>query len=889
LAALEGAGCRHDIESFYRHVVSTVGVEIVPAIVERIRANPDAEEYDDIPRSAVKTLIQIGQRFPEEVGRIAVGMLNDTVATVRLAGTRILAKVPCGAAVSRLWELHVESSNSAEDERNRYDRDAPYAALRACVSSEAPWLRQAIRRNEHFQELLKDLVWLLNEVEGTTGSDVWHDEKTSLIGRLSKSAPGCLIACISRFGDLSELDRLEGWARGGGLWVAGPAFAAIIHLDLDRALRLFAEIDISRMHGWSWSWRPLLFAKAPNRARDVLLERIRRVGDDFWALALLYENSEDDMDVSTLDSLLAVIAEDVAAIREEPAAGDLRRSSRILEVVAAVHRPELLAHLRSLAGSQFEDDLATVGVARSTGSGREFDHELRHIETLLLKIAGRGISRVNNAQIHSDACYEAFDSAMVAPDEETVRRLVAITERPELSGSPPHPDSQQLATKALAAIGEDTAVIRSVLRWGDAVTWKVQALRAHRPPMTDSSISAAIQGLSASNEQVRERALIALGVSGREDLIPSIREFLSSDPSHRGTSRAAADALLNLGDASPELVAFLSLELQDKERKYFAVNGLLQVGSDEALDALERHLTEGDPAALEDFELFAIDILARKRPTFALKQVPALIERGTRDEFRHTPFSVFAQVDGIDSREALWEAVALEERMVRLHGQRASALKALASLSPEDATEAARAAWERDTWDKADLPQLLLKFDPDGAVSFLCEQIVNEKRTAVRWAIGRDLRAAANRGELEERIRALLNDVEPARRQAGVEICGWLVSFLTEELQERLNDRDPEVRKEAVTALRRRRDEQTVGSLFAEFNDVAGVAQWATLHAIVDVADPELLGTREDPLWIGRILRDQPYAMQRFASSAIERRSKELKKIAEDLDRKRSR
>ena len=97
-------------------------------------------------------------------------------------------------------------------------------------------------------------------------------------------------------------------------------------------------------------------------------------------------------------------------------------------------------------------------------------------------------------------------------------------------------------------------------------------------------------------------------------------------------------------------------------------------------------------------------------------------------------------------------------------------------------------------------------------------------------------------------------------------IAEWLPVPEIAEALESLADRDGAiaVRRAALDALYKHREEEAIRGLFSEFREerCAG-RRWAFYVVILDSADPYLLTEREDALWLGQILTDDvPFAFE---------------------------
>ena len=122
-----------------------------------------------------------------------------------------------------------------------------------------------------------------------------------------------------------------------------------------------------------------------------------------------------------------------------------------------------------------------------------------------------------------------------------------------------------------------------------------------------------------------------------------------------------------------------------------------------------------------------------------------------------------------------------------------------------------------------------------------------------------------------------LNGTE-AERLTACRIAGWLpfpaVAKALEGVVE--SDSSISVRRAALDALYRHREEAAIRSLFSEFAEERCEARrWALFVPILETTDPYLLCNRDDNLWLGHILTvDIPYAFEHYARAVIERRKR---------------
>jgi hypothetical protein len=111
-------------------------------------------------------------------------------------------------------------------------------------------------------------------------------------------------------------------------------------------------------------------------------------------------------------------------------------------------------------------------------------------------------------------------------------------------------------------------------------------------------------------------------------------------------------------------------------------------------------------------------------------------------------------------------------------------------------------------------------------------------------------------------------------RTVAAELAAWLPpGRLSDALDDVVaNDTEEQVRGAAFDALARQRRERIVRELAAVFPDAPWERRWTLLVAMLDVGDPYLLSDRNDPLWLGHILAEAPFAYARHAEAALKTR-----------------
>ena len=175
---------------------------------------------------------------------------------------------------------------------------------------------------------------------------------------------------------------------------------------------------------------------------------------------------------------------------------------------------------------------------------------------------------------------------------------------------------------------------------------------------------------------------------------------------------------------------------------------------------------------------------------------------------------------------------------------------------------------------EGELCRLLVTVAPESAAEILIGTAVDSERDSLTDAVGRSLR------RLEESATV----VAISKRLAGTEveskiacrISGWLpYPEIAKALDELVDGKSTiGVRKSALQALYRHREEVAVQGLYSEFGSVRCEARrWAFFVAILETVDPHLLSDRDDSLWLGHILtNDMAYAFEHYAGDVLRKR-----------------
>jgi hypothetical protein len=98
-------------------------------------------------------------------------------------------------------------------------------------------------------------------------------------------------------------------------------------------------------------------------------------------------------------------------------------------------------------------------------------------------------------------------------------------------------------------------------------------------------------------------------------------------------------------------------------------------------------------------------------------------------------------------------------------------------------------------------------------------------------------------------------------------------------------DPDDDIQWECLQALDRQNKQRCVLELMDGFSHTEGSSRWSYLESILELGDPRLLVTEDDPLWLGRILTEELGALDVHANWRLKERFEEVKRSAERRDR----
>ena len=889
--------------TLYTELLPTVGPRIINPMVERIRSlagkDKRLDESGYSSQLLSEAILTIGKDYPEEAAERVPAVFKDHCEAVRDAGVRLLKHFSDPAVLDQLWDLHKHNYGVYEATKGKHysiGHTRTFAALNSCVRQDIKWLEQRILDSPKGSELFRELAYLVANVPGKPGAELWKRTKFALFEKVSPDMPRCLVTCIQQHMDASEIGRLESWLACKKDFTQETAFSALVYLSPTRAFSALRRLGLESLYVTRNWWLPGLLLRLPRETRVEIRKMIAASSREKWRAALVYQSNPNQMDASTLNLLLDEI-EELARDANRHSEADRRGHLHLpLSLLADVTRYDLLLEFEKRAGASLERELAELVCRWGGRPSLSVDHVLRSAARILLKISGDGVTNIVNMQLSSESRFAQLDGlrlALVRPDTETHQLLADITCSSELwNGSSDFPLLQAEATVALAALAEDKMIVDAIIRWG-VVLDKLPAIREGLAPMSDRDLAAAFEAIESDDEKTRTNGMWALGISGRVDLVHFVCEKLrAADPTSE-FAKACIAALREFGDLTEDAVCLLEAQLKIPGHVHVASLALLQDGKERSLAVLEQALRRmwGTKDSTE------VDILAANlaRLESTRKTVAELLWKdicGVESYLcRVRPsLTCLTTLDDPKVLEFLIDEAHVPDRAFRTIGQKADAIRALAELDADSAFQAAETALQNDETEREYYPDLLMEIDDRRAAEALFSAAEHDLPTLVKWAVARALRLAEDRETVCQRLVAMMADESPETRILGIELAGWQRPDEVEGQvrQIAVSDLSMKVRHSAEECVAMLESQRFAAELLDALEQSHGSRSWSYLEALVaTVSHPALLSDSRDPLYLGDRLSGKPPALLSRADDLLEKRNKDVKEEAEKVDRQK--
>ncbi|MGP0067881.1 MAG: hypothetical protein ACLQGP_30335 [Isosphaeraceae bacterium] len=864
---------------FYTRLLPTLGNAIVPALFRRLKEVASPKD----PTLSGQLVDAITAIERSDVSTSAIALLSSDNPLTQRAAMKILSRRPSAAALDRLWQLHC--SGQADPAHYRYPveqhdfflYDDSFGALRSCVRLQPMWLEKTIHRLDTSVESMQvhDLAYLLANLDNA--ADIWRRCKPALYRLVPKEKDRCLASNIYKHGDVEEIEWLVERVNREDDLLGPKALQALIKLAPDLAVQHLDQLPAQLLNSTRhWCFAEIL-AKRPEATCARIAEMLDGSADPF-DIALVFNGDENSLRVDILDHLLRRLETMLEKELLEPSPPNQGRAYRAFLVLSRLSHPDLLACMRRRRGTSLEEKLTEWLLREGPRDASEQPAQRDGLQVLYM-FEGAGFTRIINRYLQAESKYKRFrglELAFKRPDETTIKLLCEISMRDELWGD--HILEQGQAMETLVYLGRWHEAVVAIIRWGLPVRMKLLYSCADQGPIDDTAIAPALQAIDRE-ASIGVGAVLALGLGGRIDQAARIRSILSGAAPESELADACVISLGLLRDSSPEAVKLLIDQLNAGQNRYGVVIGLLQSGSEPALDALIAKLHAKFNVSL------AIDLLRRHYTSErAAKIIRAQLRDAPVDQLEDlltplvnledellTPF-----LEGDRIRDYLREQSFADEGSGWIVGTKAMAIRGLSKFDADAAFLAALKTLQNSgSHDREWYAYLLVEIDMSRATGSLLEQALVEEDPVVFQSMARalsamDISETLLRWATSEKVECRL----AACRMAAANARG--ADALSSILRKLVGDPDESVAQAARGALLKQRDARAAEALLTSvLSAEAPGLRWILLDALLQVGDP---GDEHQlwPAWALAVARDRPYLEREYISDRLKERRKTL-------------
>jgi len=889
LALETRAGLGYEDEGLYKNLLPTLEDQIVPCVVKRLEHLGDAgESRQYLPRIAAKALARIGEQHPETVRAVILQCLNSDQEHLQEMGMHLAARFPSPAYLDHCWKLHQTCLHTRQDAKTKAASHVQYrrgfATLSACTKLNAEWIGDRIRENLTAPEFLSELVFLLGEVQSPAGKQVWDSVRSDLVDHVPPEKRRAIAKCILSFRDHDYNRYLREWTGCTEELIAPTCLGQLSYFSPTDATSLVSEVPPRLISLYTSSLRDQLMSHCPQETASKV-KQIIEAGSDDYHIYLEIIRCGDRIDAATADLFIdwldTCLIECEAAGEEEPA----KHLFRPLGLLENLHGRTVLDALKARRGTSFETRLADFTCTRADNTTGYVDHEFGAAFEILVRIGGEGVTRAVNALLQSISDWAKIDGckyATIRPDDETRRLLDMLAQSDKMYDSTskkPFPLVQQKAANALAALGEDAALIRGVIKIGTQISPDVKEYREHHPEMGNDAISEALAILENPDHESFANAVLALGFSDRPEIRDRIEAILLESEMESDTSMSAMLALEDLGGISANIAERVVQQYRSGHHKFSALK-LMATGDPEACNRLMASALPDEPPFDEtDQRIIAgLGHDDKTRPLVASQLRGLLKSKGYRGYA--FMFEVPRLLDPTDDHEVekLWETATRPSGGFTVSGARAASIEKLAAIDPEAAYEMASYSLKHEDWDQDRLPGVMLRIDREKAAPEIVNHMLNAIGPGICRAMALQLRSDADPVTVSEIIDDAFKHSDYRRRRAAVFASGFLRGIVSEDslAQLSLNDTDSDVCRSAVESLRCQQREHEAKCLIGLLNQSTTTDSWSICEDVIHLADPNILTMKDDPLGFLAAIRSKSFSLRKVISDEIEKRSKKV-------------
>ncbi len=888
-AKVIGAIGHWHVRYLYSERLPTLGSTVIDALLEMIRNRKDPATFPT-PLYIADAIVAIGERERGPVERIACTLLADQSPDLQEVAMRVLGKFPIGTVLDRLWAL--DQANEQQRKQAKGDNDALarcwfrrgviLAALGECAEISPQWLKRKLESTQGAEQL-SELAFILSGLTPSVGAAIWQESRAKLIDAIGAGPSISLVGCIEQFSDLDQVAYLKRLIRADSFDSAW-ALCALVRLDSKTAVQSLGEAFSNGLVATASRWLPDLILADRASTQAALLQVLGSSPPDSCFAGYVYSAWPNAMDATSVDYLLDRLSDLLA----EPNIQTGNSSTGQREIPPMVHHllrilgyawhPLVLPRFAAHAGDVLDERLAGFAI-EVVRPGRAYNHNLEDIRRILFKIDGPGLTKLVNFELSRPDYLtrkDGLDWCLAKPDEETRRLLWQLSRDPACIADNDQNCLRQVALQGLVKLGEGESVAEFILEVGDCYSRDLVWSMRDSNCVTERILAAAVTCLDDKMEDKRRSAACIIAASGRGELAALLRGRMGS-PTQFDVS-FIIEVLRILGAKDSETVAWLAAQLSTLDNRTEALGRLLEIGTSDALTAVQGALHAAVSSGFTQVDQWAALDLWR-HASHANATARLIWENLQRsDAPKGDDIEAVADLDDPRVRDWLFECVSSAPSSRVPFSARLAAIRALAKVDPEAALAACRAMWGEDPTDAASVGAVMLEIDPS-QVEHILDQLPTLK-PSIRDHIGRILRGIDDKQRLAAAVRTLLTTSSSTSRRCAAEVARWLGDIVPDQTLREMAASDPDrgTRQVALNTLIAREAEQIARSLIeqAEMGDVVLTPLLAS--SIVENADPYLLKTPGDALFLGDRLDG-------IAREHLRRRKCEIEKAAEERDR----
>jgi hypothetical protein len=702
-----------------------------------------------------------------------------------------------------------------------------------------------------------------------------------------------LATCIHIFRDAAETDWLVARVNRREDMVGAVALRALAVINPERALASLSElphVDLYMTREWCFGE---LARRLPIEATAWFAARLREHSDP-WQFALVLQGQEDIIDPDSFEFLLDRLSELLDVESRSPDPNTISAACRGgIQFLNAVHRPLLLDRLRLRRGSEFERHLTNWLLAVGPQRGMSREYEKNEGLAVLTKIGGDGFSQVIDEWLDRGDWFARMQALPLAQRRATSHTIEILTRLSQGHEDGENEDENRLgvvsgyAAAALSTHGCWAPVIQYYCRVGlRCLNVVIECSSERSPPLTDNQITPALNQIRPDGSAT-PGSVIAIGFSGRKDLLPMVRGVLHHAEPSSETTRGALSALQWLGDTEPNTVPYVERSVPYHD--FYATNTLFVNGSDAAVAALAVRLAVQPD--IQSAAFLSSTSLYRETALDCLRQVATGRVRLSANDLHAITQLVSADVLVALANDPEVYAQAEEDAFspyggMCFLGEKPAALRIVGLRQPESAGRTALARLQDpNTQDAEHYVPLVVEFCPDSATEQLLEVVVSNPSERVIRAIGRQLcqlRAA-------ETVHTWLADSLPERRLAGCRVAGSLepTAGLLTAIANCIDDPDRRISNAARAAIAQLRRSEIAAELLCQLIlETDPMHRWTLLDVLIDTSDPGVPGNR--PNWVATAAAHLTPAMRKHLGKRLQDRAQKVNAEYEKLDRRRN-